>query len=69
MEIRHYQKSDLTAIIRLFHDTVHKVNIKDYSQVVSDGAVVKSLQVAATRNTDELQKVSEVNHGVLIEHR
>lgn len=31
MEIRHYQKSDLAAIIRLFHDTVHKVNIKDYT--------------------------------------
>lgn len=32
MEIRCYQKSDLAAIIKLFHDTVHKVNIKDYTQ-------------------------------------
>lgn len=32
MEVRRYNRTDLTGIIRLFHDTVHKVNIKDYTQ-------------------------------------
>lgn len=32
MEIRHYNKVDLAVLIKLFHDTVHKVNIKDYAQ-------------------------------------
>lgn len=32
MEIRRYNRADLTGIIRLFHDTVHNVNIKDYTQ-------------------------------------
>lgn len=32
MEIRRYNRADLAEIIRLFHDTVHKVNIKDYTQ-------------------------------------
>lgn len=32
MEIRRYNRADLAGIIRLFHDTVHNVNIKDYTQ-------------------------------------
>lgn len=32
MEIRDYNRADLAEIIRLFHNTVHKVNIKDYTQ-------------------------------------
>lgn len=32
MEIRRYNRDDLAEIIRLFHDTIHKVNIKDYTQ-------------------------------------
>lgn len=32
MEIRRYERDDLEKIIRLFRDTVHKVNIKDYTQ-------------------------------------
>lgn len=32
MDIRRYEKSDLENIIRLFRDTVHKVNIRDYTQ-------------------------------------
>ena len=32
MEIRRYAKGDLEKIIMLFHNTVHKVNIRDYTQ-------------------------------------
>lgn len=32
MKIRRYERGDLEKIIRLFRDTVHKVNIKDYTQ-------------------------------------
>lgn len=32
MEIRRYNRAYLAGIIRLFHDTVHNVNIKDYTQ-------------------------------------
>lgn len=31
MEIRKYRETDLEAIVRLFYDTVHNVNIRDYS--------------------------------------
>ena len=31
MEIREYRESDLEAIVRLFYDTVHNINIRDYS--------------------------------------
>lgn len=33
MEIRKYRETDLEAIVRLFYDTVHNVNIRDYSSV------------------------------------
>ena len=32
MDIRKYKPSDLAAVIKLFHDTVHRINIRDYSQ-------------------------------------
>lgn len=32
MRIRNYHEKDTDEIIRLFHDTVHEVNIGDYSQ-------------------------------------
>lgn len=32
MEIRRYEKSDLEKITMIFQNTVHKVNIKDYTQ-------------------------------------
>lgn len=32
MNIREFQKADLSHINQLFYDTVHAVNIKDYSQ-------------------------------------
>ncbi|MCM1311647.1 MAG: GNAT family N-acetyltransferase [Roseburia sp.] len=32
MEIRSYKPSDLPVIVNLFHDTVHKVNIRDYTR-------------------------------------
>lgn len=32
MEIRKYVKDDLEKIINIFRDTVHKVNIKDYTK-------------------------------------
>lgn len=31
MEIRAYRETDLMDIVKLFHDTVHKINIRDYS--------------------------------------
>ncbi len=31
MEIRTYRETDLMDIVKLFHDTVHKINIRDYS--------------------------------------
>ena len=31
MEIREYREADLEAIVRLFYDTVHSINIQDYS--------------------------------------
>ena len=31
MEIRKYRETDLEAIVRLFYDTVHSINIRDYS--------------------------------------
>lgn len=36
MEIRCYNKTDLEEIIKLFQNTVHKVNIKDYTQAQVD---------------------------------
>lgn len=36
MEIRRYNRTDLAEIIKLFHDTVHNVNIKDYTQEQAD---------------------------------
>lgn len=36
MEIRRYNRTDLAEIINLFHDTVHNVNIKDYTQEQAD---------------------------------
>ncbi len=32
LEIRNYIKSDLPAILKLFYDTVHMINIKDYDE-------------------------------------
>ena len=32
MEIRRYERGDLEKITMIFHNTVHKVNIKDYTQ-------------------------------------
>lgn len=32
LEIRKYIKSDLPAILKLFYDTVHMINIKDYDE-------------------------------------
>ena len=32
MKLRPYHSHDLSEVIRLFHDTVHSVNAKDYSQ-------------------------------------
>ena len=32
MEIRSYKAYDLEEIVQLFYDTVHRVNISDYSQ-------------------------------------
>lgn len=31
MELRKYRSSDLDEIIKLFHETVHSVNLKDYT--------------------------------------
>ncbi|NGP88044.1 GNAT family N-acetyltransferase [Fodinibius halophilus] len=32
MEVREFQKADITQIAQLFHDTVHHVNSNDYSR-------------------------------------
>lgn len=36
MEIRKYQNTDFDEIAELFYNTVHSVNLKDYSQVQVD---------------------------------
>ena len=32
MEIRHYRSSDIEEMVRLFYETVHAVNIRDYTE-------------------------------------
>ena len=44
MEIRRYKSTDLEQIARLFYETVHAVNIKDYTE--------EQLNVWATGNID-----------------
>lgn len=44
MQIRKYKSIDLDQIVRLFYDTVHTVNIKDYS--------TQQVNVWATRTVD-----------------
>lgn len=36
MEIRRFQDSDVHQIVLLFFETVHSVNLKDYSQAQLD---------------------------------
>ena len=36
MEIRAYERGDLDALLRLFYDTVHAVNLGDYTQAQVD---------------------------------
>jgi putative acetyltransferase len=31
MRVRHYRKSDIPQIAKLYYDTIHKINSKDYS--------------------------------------
>lgn len=56
MEIRRYEKGDLEKIIRLFRDTVHKVNIKDYTQEQVDVWAPNSI------DTDEWDKTLSEHH-------
>lgn len=43
--IREYEEKDLSSIIKLFYDTVHFINIKDYTQ--------EQVNVWAPENIDE----------------
>ncbi len=43
--IRKYEEKDLNSIIKLFYDTVHFINIKDYTQ--------EQVNVWAPENIDE----------------
>ena len=45
MEIRRYNKDDLSGVIRLFHDTVHLVNIRDYTKEQVDVWAPDSIDV------------------------
>lgn len=62
MEIRRYNKSDLAVIIRLFHDTVHKVNIKDYTQEQVD------VWAPETIDTEKWDKSLSEHHTFVVVH-
>lgn len=46
MNVRRYHTDDLEEIIKLFHDTVHNVNIQDYSQDQVDAWAPDSIDMA-----------------------
>ncbi len=47
MKIRNYNKSDLPVILKLFYDTVHIVNIKDYDMQQVNAWAPKKIDEAA----------------------
>lgn len=67
MEIRRYEKGDLEKIIRLFRDTVHKVNIKDYIQEQVDVWAPDSIDMDEWDKTlSEHHTFMAVNEDVII---
>lgn len=58
IEIRKYQFKDIKAITRLFYETVHTVNAKDYTK--------EQLNVWATDNVDLKNGMNLYAHTVLM---
>ena len=57
--IRKYKPGDCTAMVKLFYDTVHKINAKDYTK--------EQLNVWAKESVDlEIWNSSFLNHNTLI---
>lgn len=62
MEIRRYNRADLAGIIRLFHDTVHKINIRDYTREQVD------VWAPETIDTEMWDKTLSGHHTFVVEH-
>jgi putative acetyltransferase len=56
MIIRKYQSEDTDEIIQLFYDTVHQINIRDYSQV--------QINAWAPNNKDSINWVNKLSYKI-----
>lgn len=67
MIVREYQKSDLPEISRLFYNTVHQVNSRDYTieQIAAWAAEIKNELFWQERFKDDLVYVVEANNNIV----
>lgn len=65
--IREFNLDDTHSIVRLFHDTVHKINIQDYSgeQVNAWAPEEADLEQWRERLRDNITFVAEENHVIV----
>ncbi|BAU65415.1 GCN5-related N-acetyltransferase [Stanieria sp. NIES-3757] len=67
MIVREYQKSDLSEISRLFYNTVHQVNSRDYTkkQIAAWAGEIKDESFWQERFSNYLVYVVEANHIIV----
>lgn len=65
--IRKFKLSDLDQIIQLFYDTVHTINIQDYSQEQVDVWAPKNIDINRWKKslTDHISYVAEINNTII----
>ncbi|KNZ40540.1 GNAT family N-acetyltransferase [Acetobacterium bakii] len=67
MKIRSYQSNDCNEIIQLFYNTVHSVNIKDYSETQLDAWATGTVDIIAwDKSLTENYAVICEGNGVII---
>ncbi|WP_138498097.1 GNAT family N-acetyltransferase [Nostoc sp. PA-18-2419] len=67
MSIREYRLSDTKAIVKLFYDTVHEINISDYTQEQVDAWAPKNMdyEVWHKRLQTKLPYIAEDNGEIV----
>lgn len=67
MEIRRYRESDLMELTVLFYDTVHKVNVKDYTEEQLNAWAPGQVDLEVwNRSLQEHFSVVAVEQGILV---
>lgn len=67
MEIRKYQQSDCREITELFHNTVHTVNVKDYTKEQLDVWATGQIDLEKwNQSLQEHYSIVAVENGVIV---